>query len=196
MDDLDKYINVSTNNLLPAKGRLLLSEPLMGDFYFGRAVILLAEHDDEGTFGIVLNKPIKHSFNTIVKDFPDFTGPLFLGGPVEPNNLFFIHTIGDIVEGAIEIGHGVYWGGDIEIIKDMIEYGSITPSNIRFSIGYSGWSPNQLQNELKRNSWVVSNGLNKSIFTIDPNNLWKHLLPPLGEKYKYWQKFPTDPYLN
>ncbi|RLD78866.1 MAG: YqgE/AlgH family protein [Bacteroidetes bacterium] len=196
MDNMDKYIKVSSNNLLPAKGRLLLSEPLMGDYYFGRAVILLAEHDNEGTFGVVLNKPIEHKFNSIVKDFPDFDAPLFLGGPVEPNNLFFIHTVGDIIEGSMEIGQGVYWGGNIDIVKDMISYGSIKPNDIRFSVGYSGWSPNQLNNELKKNSWVVSPDLNKDILNVDPKDLWEQLLAPLGEKYKYWPNFPSDPGLN
>ncbi len=196
MDNMDKYIKVSGNNLHPAKGRLLLSEPLMGDFYFGRAVVLITEHDNDGTFGLVLNKPMKHKFNDIVKDFPDFDGSLFLGGPVEPNSLFFIHTVGDIVEGALEIGSGLYWGGDIDIIKDMITYGSITPNDIRFSIGYSGWSPNQLQDELKRNSWLISTGLTKDILKIEPENMWEQLLSPLGEKYKYWPNFPSDPGLN
>jgi len=196
MDNMDNFIKVSSNNVLPGKGRLLLSEPLMGDYYFGRAVILLVEHDDEGTFGVVLNKPLKHKFNSVVKDFPDFDASIFLGGPVEPNNLFFIHTIGDIVEGSVEIGSGIYWGGDIEIIKDMIKYGSITSSDIRFSIGYSGWSPNQLQNELKKNSWVVSPDLNNNILTMETKTMWKQLLSPLGNKYKYWPNFPSDPGLN
>ena len=196
MSGVDKFIKVSTNNLVPAKGRLLLSEPLMSDFYFGRAVVLLAEHNDEGTFGVVLNKPIQQKFNDVVKDFPDFDGKLFIGGPVETNSLFFIHTIGDIVEGAFEIGSGIYWGGDIEIIKEMILLKTIKPNDIRFSIGYSGWSPDQLSGELKRNSWLVSNNLNKDILKTKPDNLWKQLLKPLGDKYKYWPKFPSDPGLN
>lgn len=196
MSEMDKFVKVSSNNLKPAKGRLLLSEPLMGDFYFGRAVVLLAEHNDEGSFGLVLNKPVQHKFNSIVKGFPDFDGQLYVGGPVETNSLFFVHSIGDHIEGSIEIGSGIYWGGDIEVIKEMILLKAITPYDIRFSIGYSGWSPDQLKDELKRNSWVVSTGLNKDIFKIDPKNMWKQLLAPLGDKYSYWPNFPTDPGLN
>lgn len=196
MSEMDKFVKVGSNNLKPAKGRLLLSEPLMGDFYFGRAVVLLAEHNDEGSFGLVLNKPVKHKFNSVVKDFPDFDGQLYLGGPVETNSLFFVHTIGEHVEGSLEIGSGIYWGGDIEVIKEMILLKSITPSDIRFSVGYSGWSPDQLKDELKRNSWVVSTGLNKDILKIDPKNMWKQLLAPLGDKYSYWPNFPSDPGLN
>ncbi len=196
MSEMDKFVKVGSNNLQPAKGRLLLSEPLMGDYYFGRAVVLLAEHNDEGSFGLVLNKPVQQKFNSVVKDFPDFDGQLYLGGPVETNSLFFVHTIGDYIEGSIEIGSGIYWGGDIEVIKEMILLKSLTPNDIRFSVGYSGWSPDQLQDELKRNSWVVSAGLNKDILKIDPKNMWKQLLAPLGDKYSYWPNFPTDPGLN
>jgi len=193
---MDKYISVSSNNLLPSKGRLLLSEPLMNDYYFGRSVIIIGDHDNEGTFGAVINKPIKDKFNDVVKDFPKFDGGLFIGGPVEPNNLFFVHKIGDIVDGAISIGSGLYWGGDIEIVKDMIEYGSATSEDVRFLVGYSGWSPNQLQSELKRNSWVVSPEQEIDILKIEPKQLWERLLTPLGDKYKHWSSFPTDPGLN
>ncbi len=196
MSGVDKFVKVTSNNLRPAKGRLLLSEPLMGDFYFGRSVVLLAEHNDEGSFGLVLNKPVMQEFNKVVKDFPKFEGQLFIGGPVETNSLFFIHTIGDIVEGSIEIGSGIYWGGDIDIIKEMILLNSITPNDIRFSVGYSGWSPDQLKNELKRNSWLVSKNLDKDILKIKPEIMWKKLLEPLGDDYKYWPKFPPDPGLN
>ncbi len=196
MSDVDKFVKVSSNNLRPAKGRLLLSEPLMGDFYFGRSVVLLAEHNDEGSFGLVLNKPVEQNFNDVVKDFPEFNGQLFIGGPVETNSLFFIHTIGDIIEGSFEIGSGIYWGGDIEIVKEMILLNSITPKDIRFSVGYSGWSPEQLKGELKRNSWLVSKNLNKNILSIKPDELWEQMLEPLGDNYKHWPKFPSDPGLN
>ncbi len=196
MSGVDKFIKVNTNNLRPAKGRLLLSEPLMGDFYFGRSVVLLAEHNDEGSFGLVLNKPVEQKFNDIVKDFPAFDGRLFIGGPVETDSLFFVHTMGDIIEGALEIGSGIYWGGDIDIVKEMILLNSITPDNIRFSVGYSGWSPEQLKGELKRNSWLVSKNLNKDILKIDPKDMWEQLLEPLGKEYSHWPKFPSDPGLN
>ncbi len=196
MSSVDKFVKISSNNLRPAKGRLLLSEPLMGDFYFGRSVVLLAEHNDEGSFGLVLNKPVDQSFNKVVMDFPDFDGPLFIGGPVETDSLFFIHTIGDIIEGALEIGSGLYWGGDIDIVKEMILLKSISQNDIRFSVGYSGWSPEQLQGELKRNSWLVSKNVNKNILKIAPNDMWEKLLQPMGDEYSHWPKFPSDPGLN
>ncbi|MAZ93343.1 MAG: hypothetical protein CMF58_02910 [Lentimicrobiaceae bacterium] len=196
MSGVDKFIKVSTNNLKPAKGRLLLSEPFMGDYYFGRSVVLLAEHNEEGSFGLVLNKPFEQPFNEVVKDFPEFNGPLFVGGPVETDSLFYVHTKGDIIEGSLEIGNGLYWGGDIEIIKELLLINKITPSDIRFSVGYSGWSPDQLQEELKRDSWLVSKNLHENILRINPNILWKELVEPLGDEYRLWSKFPSNPNLN
>ena len=82
----------------------------MGDYYFGRSVILLAEHNDEGSFGVIMNKPVIASFNEVLKDFPEFNAPMYLGGPVETDSLFYIHTIGEQLEGASEILDGLYWG--------------------------------------------------------------------------------------
>ncbi len=193
---MDKYFKIVTNNITPARGRLLISEPLMGDFYFGRSVVLLAEHNEEGSFGIVVNKPVAQKFNDIVKGFPDFDGNLFIGGPVETDSLFYIHSLGDLIEGSLEIGGGLYWGGDIEIVRELMLLKKATSKNIRFSVGYSGWSPNQLEAELKRNSWVVSPEATTDIFKINPQNLWKRVLQPLGDEYSQWPKFPVNPEMN
>ena len=96
----------------------------------------------------------------------------------------------------MEIGNGLYWGGDIEIIKELLLINKITPSDIRFSVGYSGWSPDQLQEELKRDSWLVSKNLHENILRINPNILWKELVEPLGDEYRLWSKFPSNPNLN
>ncbi len=168
----------------------------MNDVYFGRGVILLAEHNDEGSFGMVLNKPLKQDFNDVVLNFPAFDGKLFLGGPVERNSLFFIHTIGDLIEGSKEIAAGYHWGGDINIVKDMIADGLLNSTNIRFSVGYSGWSPNQLGNEIKRNSWAVIPKLDKKLLTKSPESLWKNQVDLLGKDFNHWNNFPNDPNLN
>ncbi len=95
MNDIDRFLQIKTNNLSPAKGRLLLSEPFMGDYYFGRSVILLAEHNEDGTIEVILNKPATVGFNEVLRDFPEFDAPVYIGGPVETNSLFYIHTLGE-----------------------------------------------------------------------------------------------------
>ncbi len=120
MTDINKIIKIKTNDIRPSKGKILISEPLLSDNYFKRSVVLLAEHNEEGSFGIILNKPMDNKFNEILKDFPDFGGPLYLGGPVSNSSLFFIHTLGDVIENSQEIMDGLYWGGDIESVKELI----------------------------------------------------------------------------
>jgi len=196
MKDITKYIQIKSNNLKPVKGRVLISEPFMGDYYFGRSVILIAEHNEEGSFGVIVNKRITAGLNKVLKGFPDFNAPVFLGGPVETNNLFYIHTLGDQIEGAVEILDGLYWGGDIEALKELILIKKAEPRDIRFFVGYSGWSPNQLDEELRKNSWVVSNISKDFLIKTDAEKLWENLLLKMGSHYKYWTKLPVDPSMN
>jgi putative transcriptional regulator len=196
MSEIDRIFEIRSNNLKPAKGKLLLSEPLMGDYYFGRSVVLLAEHNDEGSFGVIMNKPVTAKFNDVIKDFPKFDTSIFIGGPVETNKLFYIHTFGEEVQDAIEIADGVYWGGNLEIIKEMVFLGRANNQNLRFFIGYSGWGANQLDSELKKNSWIITKADKDVFFNTHPAQMWDTLMRNMGGKYRYWTKFPSDPGLN
>jgi len=196
MSKSNKIFQIKSNNLEPAKGKLLLSEPLMGDYYFGRSVVLLVEHNKEGSFGVILNKPVTAKFNDVIKDFPKFSTSIYIGGPVEVNKLFYIHSLGDKINGAIKITDDLYWGGDLEAVKESIYLGIASNQNIRFFIGYSGWEANQLNTELKRNSWIVANAKKDFCFGIQPTRMWESYMKNLGGKYSYWTKFPTDPNLN
>lgn len=196
MKEIDRFIQIKSNDLLPARGRLLLSEPFMGDYYFGRAVVLLAEHNNEGSFGVIMNKPVTAKFNEVLKDFPEFDAPIYLGGPVETDSLFYIHTKGEQIENSTEIVKGLYWGGDIEMLKEMILIKRILPEDIRFFIGYSGWAADQLSGELKRNSWIITRASRQNLFKMDPMKMWEKLVKKMGDTYKYWTKFPIDPTAN
>jgi putative transcriptional regulator len=196
MGDIHDKIKIKTNNLKPARGRILISEPFLVDYFFKRSVVLLAEHNDEGTFGVILNKPVRAKFNDVVKDFPFFETRLYLGGPVQGDSLFFIHTLGDEIPESSEVLDGIFWGGDIEMIREMIAVGKITSDQIRFYIGYSGWAPQQLDDELKRNSWVVSHINAEQILKTKPKLMWDKALRQLGGDYSLWTNFPDDPTSN
>jgi putative transcriptional regulator len=196
MNEIDKFLQIRTNNVKPAKGRILLSEPLLGDYFFGRSVVLLAEHNEDGSFGTILNKPISANFNEVVKDFPDFDAPVYLGGPVDTENLFYIHTKGDLLPDSLEIIKGVFWGGDIEMLKEMMLLKTILPKDIRFFIGYSGWAARQLDLELEKNSWIIARANAKQVFDIEPTTMWEQIVNKMGEEYKYWKNFPVDPNAN
>jgi putative transcriptional regulator len=131
-------------------GQLLLSEPFMPDENFRRTVVLVCEHTpDNGTVGLIINKPINLRLNDIMEDFPAFKGKVFLGGPVGTDTLQFLHSLGNLVEGSVKLAENLYWGGNFEQIKMLMLEEKIKPNDIRFYLGYSGWTVGQLHSELK-----------------------------------------------
>jgi len=196
MTDINDILKIRTNNIKPTKGKILISEPFLVDYYFKRSVVLLAEHNEEGSFGLIINKPVDLRLSDIVKDFPSFDTPVYLGGPVKTDSLYFIHTLGDEIENSLEINEGLYWGGDIEVVKELITIGKIDPKDIKFFVGYSGWVSKQLDGELARNSWLVANIKAKEVMEADPDKMWKKTVKNLGGDYAYWTNFPSDPTLN
>ncbi len=196
MENFDDLIRIKTNNIKPEPGKILISEPFLFDYYFKRSVIMLAEHNNEGTFGVIINKPMSIEFNEVVKNFPHFESKVFLGGPVKTDNLFYIHTLGETIGESVPIQEGLYWGGDLDRVKELILLGKLNENNFRFFIGYSGWMPKQLDNELKKDSWLVSQLSSSRVMTTDTDNLWQESLLDLGEKYRHWINFPSEPTLN
>jgi putative transcriptional regulator len=196
MRNIEDILKIKTNNVKPSPGKILISEPFLLDYYFKRSVVLLCDHSDEGSFGVIMNKPLSVKLDEVVKGFPDFAAPIFLGGPVQNDSLFFLHTIGNQIEGSVEVIDGLFWGGDLEQIKEMITLNMISPDQIRFFIGYSGWTSNQLEEELERNSWVVSKESSNYLLNTDSNNMWARSLQKLGGSYAFWPNFPNDPGQN
>lgn len=184
------------NKLPPAKGRILISEPFLQDNYFKRSIVLLTEHSDTGTVGFVLNKPLNIYINEIMSDFPECDIMVSLGGPVNTNTIHYIHTLGDIVPDSIKVKDNIYWGGDFNVIKKLIKSKNLNKDNIRFFLGYSGWYPGQLENELAENAWVVAEISSEEIMQPMNQNKWKSTLKRLGKKYRMWAEFPENPELN
>ncbi|MBN2175098.1 MAG: YqgE/AlgH family protein [Bacteroidales bacterium] len=196
MTDINDILKIRTNNIKPSKGKILISEPFLIDYYFKRSVVLLAEHNDDGTFGLILNKPVDLLLSDVIKDFPKFESPVYLGGPVKTDSLYFIHTLGNIIDNSLQIIEGLYWGGDIEHVRELITIGKIGPGEIKFFVGYSGWISKQLDGELSRNSWLVSNIMAPQVMQYNAEELWINSLKKLGGDYAYWTNFPADPALN
>ena len=179
----------------PKEGIILISEPSLRDFYFRQSVVLLAEHNKEGTFGIIINKPIEAQLNDILKEFPEFNAPVYLGGPVNTDSIFFLHTKPEI-EGSLEIMKGLFWGGNIETIREMINLREITENDIRFYVGYAGWEAAQLDREISEKSWILSQTTVAEVIHPNPENLWRTHLRNMGKDYALWANFPTDPSFN
>lgn len=177
----------------PGKGDLLLSEPFPMDSNFSRVVILLCEHNNEGSFGLILNNTLELELTSIVTDFPEAKIPVGFGGPVERNQLFYMHQNKEI-EGSLQIGKNLYLGGDYAEIKRRISIDEMTPENLRFFIGYTGWSSGQLQNEIDELSWIVMKAPEDlNIFHSANDDLWRSLLAKLGGKYKLMADYPVNP---
>lgn len=181
----------------PNKGKLLIAEPsLTGDVSFNRSVVLLAEHNEEGSVGFILNKPLEYNINDLVTEI-SIPLQVYNGGPVEQDNLYFIHKVPDLIDNSIEISDGIYWGGDFETTVQLINDGVITDEDIRFFLGYSGWSSLQLDQELSSKSWiVVPNEYASSIIQKSSIAFWKEKMVELGGNYLIWSNAPENPSLN
>lgn len=179
------------------KGLLLIAEPsIIGDLSFNRSVILLAEHTSDGSVGFILNKPLKYTVNDLVPDL-EANFKVYNGGPVEQDNLYFIHNIPDLIPDSIEISNGIYWGGDFEQAKRLINNGLIKKENIRFFLGYTGWASEQLEDELELNSWIIAPNIYRNkIISKSTTDFWKEKILELGGDYMLWSNAPENPMLN
>ncbi len=196
LNPLDYKIN-ELNKLSPKKGRLLLAEPFMEDPYFKRSVVLLTGHNkEEGAFGFILNKSLDVTVNDVIKDFPEFDAPVYMGGPVQTDSLFYLHNQGEFIEDSIKISDNLYWSGNYNQLKQMITDQLIFPNEVKFFIGYAGWDYEQLANELKDESWIITENNYHEIHELNNDDLWYNLLQDMGGKYALLSNFPENPSLN
>lgn len=178
------------------KGQLLLDSGQLGGSFFQRTVVLICQHDAEGAFGLVLNRSTGSNVgDMIVADLPDTLKgcPLYLGGPVQPSALSFIHT--DVflpdanVMPNLSLGHS---------LDELVELGeSFGPTRkVKMFAGYAGWSPGQLEGELKRKAWLTHPASLQLVFETPPEQLWAVILTAMGPKYRLLAQMPEDPSLN
>ncbi|MDN3664091.1 YqgE/AlgH family protein [Algibacter miyuki] len=181
----------------PKKGDLLIAEPaIIGDVSFNRSIVLLADHTIEGSIGFILNKPLEYTINDLIPEVhANFT--VYNGGPVEQDNLYFIHKIPHLIPDSIEISLGIYWGGDFNKVAELIADNTINENDIKFFLGYSGWATNQLAGELKSNSWVVTDNIyKKDIIEKNHQSFWKEKMLEFGGQYSIWSNAPENPSYN
>lgn len=182
--------------IAPGPGILLIAEPFLKDPNFIRTVVLLCEHQDQGSFGLVLNKQITQTLDELVPDLDGFPYPVFYGGPVQMNTLHFIHQCPDMIPGAVPVSKDIYWGGNFETVAALIRNNSIDPAKIKFFVGYSGWSNGQLAGEMEEKSWLTVAATCNLTFETPHADIWKESLRHLGGKYEELVNYPIDPQLN
>lgn len=179
------------------KGKILIAEPsIIGDISFNRSIILLVEHGNNGSIGFILNKPMNLNISDLIPEI-ESNFKIYNGGPVQQDNLYFIHKISDLIPESIMISEGLYWSGNFEYVLKLIKKGEINKNDIRFFLGYSGWDSNQLNNELNNNTWILAeNSHNKNIITVVDEVFWKNKMLDLGGEYSLWSNAPEHPSHN
>lgn len=176
-------------------GSLLLAQPMMEDPNFRRSVVLVCEHNEDGSFGLVLNQQLRHPLRAVLPYLSSFEAPLFLGGPLAHNSLHIIHRIPEI-EKKIQIAENLYWGGDFDQIQSLLDKGTLFEQDIRFFIGYAGWTAGQLNTEVTQKDWILAQSASDLIFDTLPRELWNKTLKLKGGYYPVLANFPKHPKLN
>ncbi len=184
------------NETVTEKGMILISEPFLSDNYFRRSIVYLTEHNEDGSLGFVLNKPIELSVNEIVDGFPESDFSISVGGPVNNNTVHYIHTLGEQIPESVPVADGIFWGGEFDRIKELIAGGEVKPFELRFFLGYAGWSAKQLDGEMEENAWLVGKIPPRMVMQGVGSEFWNDTLARYNNKYRAWANFPEDPGLN
>ncbi|WP_430813213.1 YqgE/AlgH family protein [Carboxylicivirga sp. RSCT41] len=193
--DFDIF-KVHKPGLKPAKGRILIAEPFLQGPYFSRSIVILTEHGEDGAVGFVLNKSSELYPDEVIEDLFNFKGELYVGGPVASNTLYFIHSLGDKVPNSVKITDTLYWGGDFDVIKNLVNTGMADHTQVKFFAGYSGWSPGQLESEIEEESWIVADIDDQMVMDDNIDHIWKKAMEGLGAVFKAWTNFPENPAYN
>jgi putative transcriptional regulator len=195
MDRELDFFKIEHQNIIPTSGSILISEPFSNDAYFKRSVVLLTLNDDEGSVGFILNKNVEIPLIDIFGEDFKIDVSVSIGGPVSIDRIDFLHTLGDKIPESKHIIGDIYWGGNFEVVMKLMRMNAIRNNQIRFFLGYSGWSKGQLKSEIDNKYWLVSNGDRKTIMSKD-DNYWRNTLLRMGKNYTAWLNVPEDPQLN
>jgi putative transcriptional regulator len=174
------------------KGQLLLDSGQLSGSFFQHTVVIICQHDAEGAFGLVLNRTTgKNVGEMIVADLPEALKdcPLFDGGPVQKSALSFLHS--DALLPDANVMPNLSLGHSIDELVELGEY--ISPiRKIKMFAGYAGWSPGQLENEMKQKAWLTHPASLELVFEIAPEQLWRDILRRKGGKYRLLAQSPED----
>lgn len=198
MKEIDDIFHLDDLQPEPQRGALLIAKPTVDDTCFSRAAIITVNHSKCGSMGLIINKPSGLTLNEAIDGLlTDEDIPLYLGGPVNTELLFYIHTLGDIITDAKPIGNGLFVGGSYDAMKRYINSGAPVNGNVKFMLGYSGWAASQLNAEIGMNDWAVSYDVDPAlVLSNHPDDIWQQLVTRLGERYKMWKNWPSDLSMN
>ncbi len=174
-----------SGEVVPEKGVFLVANHDMPDPRFQRTVILLLAHGENGTLGLIINRPTKIQ---LPQALPDLKAPnkeqhvLFFGGPVALNTLIFLVRSGAPPEQAAHVMADIYYSGDKNTLERLLKQHK-GADELRMYAGHSGWAPGQLAAEIAHGDWLVLRGDAKLVFGKEPERIWPDLIksqPPPG----------------
>lgn len=179
-------------NFSPNIGQFLVSEPFLADPNFRKTVVLLCEHEVEGSVGFIINRLLDVDTDEIIPGLLNVNFPIYYGGPVEQSTLHFIHKAGLLIDESFPIGDGIFWGGNIEQINTLIEFGKAKEQDFKFFIGYSGWGQGQLELEIAQKAWWLTNLIKAEAFNENIENIWPNTVRAMGADFAYLADAPKD----
>jgi putative transcriptional regulator len=165
---------------IPASGKMLIATRDLNDPNFSETVILLVDHDEGGSMGIVINRPTRVAANTAVPQIEDleaYTGRLFFGGPVEIESLVVLFRAEETPQGARRVLDDIHVSQDGDLLAELASKG-LGDSELRLYAGYAGWFPGQLDMEIERGGWHVLPGRAALVFDDEPGSVWRKTVPP------------------
>jgi len=181
----------------PEQNTLLIADPFLKDVNFMRTVVYICRHHpEEGSFGFVLNRAFEQKLNELIDGLDGTSIDVFYGGPVQPDTIHFIHRYPELIPESYPISENIFWGGDFDVVRQLILNGKLDLRKIKFFLGYSGWESGQLKSEIDESSWLTATATLKIIFETAPEDIWKESLRHLGGKYEQMINYPIDPQLN
>ncbi len=166
------------------QGNVIAAEPFMTGGPFKKSVVFICEHSrDEGSLGFIVNRGTNMTISELLSDLEGCDNAVFYGGPVANDTIHYLHRVGDLLPNSKEVIPGVFWGGDFDRLKVLLSNGVINPFDIKFFIGYSGWSPGQIYDELNEGSWIVAESDINYVFNSKPST-WADVIETKGESFK------------
>jgi putative transcriptional regulator len=186
--------------LVAEPGSVLAAAPDMLDPNFMHTVVLICRHTEEGAYGFVVNRPASVMLDSLAPDHPVLgkqSFPVFAGGPVGLDTLQFLHRAVEDIPGGVEIGSGLFLGGDLDSLGSYLEkHVELAQRNVRLLVGYSGWAAGQLEGELATGSWLPAALENDWVFGQDAQSTWRSVLRSLGGEVSGLADLPPDPSWN
>ncbi len=175
-------------------GDFLVAHPLLEDENFERSVVLLTQWDEHGASGLIVNRLSDYTLDQALRgDWPSW--PLYFGGPVGTDSLYFLHQRPDLISDGSPVGENLFFGGDFDAMRYAVRNELISADEIRFTAGYAGWSSGQLESELAERSWVLQPSRELRDWWGD-DSLYRSLANDWPDDLKLWVNKPEVPHWN